>query len=125
MGGKNKEAAKATEAAVAQQPTSAPLQFSAFMPGQQEAIASQLSAGYGAPVSENMGMLSGLNRDVSMPLIQNSTDMAGLLASLPKDIRERIGPSGAVKPADQKSADPHMGGFSPGTPHFRTTTYKG
>jgi len=72
---KTKKAATATPATPAAQPINMQ-QFPAFMPGQQGLLAEQMSAGYGAPVSENMGLLANLFKGISLPQITRPDQIA-------------------------------------------------
>ena len=56
--------------------------FPAFMPGQQGLLAEQMSAGFGAPVSENMGLLSNLYKPVNMPIISRPDQIAQYLTQI-------------------------------------------
>lgn len=80
-GGSKKPATTATPAT----PAATPVQmqnYPAFMPGQQGLLAEQMSAGYGAPVSENMGLLANLYKPVNMPIITRPDQIETYLKSL-------------------------------------------
>jgi hypothetical protein len=86
MGSGNKDIGQTTLNTASTPPApsvSTGMQYPAFMPGQQQAIANQLSAGYGALPADNMGLLSMYHRPVSLPMIQNSTDMSALAKMFP------------------------------------------
>ena len=81
MGGGNKDKKAATTATPAATPV-AMQNFPAFMPGQQGLLAEQMSAGFGAPVSENMGLLSNLYKPVNMPIISRPDQIAQYLTQI-------------------------------------------
>ena len=82
MGGGNKnKTATATTATPAATPI-AMQNFPAFMPGQQGLLAEQMSAGFGAPVSENMGLLSSLYKPVNMPIISRPDQIAQYMTQI-------------------------------------------
>ena len=81
MGGGSKNKATTTPAAPAA-PAVAMQNFPAFMPGQQGLLAEQMSAGFGAPVSENMGLLSNLYKPVNMPMISRPDQIAQYMTQI-------------------------------------------
>ena len=82
MGGGNKTKATTTTPAAPAAPAVQMQSFPAFMPGQQGLLAEQMSAGFGAPVSENMGLLSNLYKPVNMPMISRPDQIAQYLAQI-------------------------------------------
>ena len=81
MGGGSKDKKAATTATPAATPV-AMQNFPAFMPGQQGLLAEQMSAGFGAPVSENMGLLSNLYKPVQMPMISRPDQIAQYMTQI-------------------------------------------
>lgn len=81
MGSKNKDAAKTTTPTTAQ-PVIATQNFPAFMPGQQGLLADQLTAGGFGTVPQNMGLLSGLYHDQTMPMISRPDQIAQYLTQI-------------------------------------------
>lgn len=82
MGGGNKNKAATTTTATPAAPAVQMQNFPAFMPGQQGLLAEQMSAGFGAPVSENMGLLSNLYKPVNMPIISRPDQIAQYLTQI-------------------------------------------
>lgn len=80
-GGSNKNKTATTPAAPAA-PAVQMQNFPAFMPGQQGLLAEQMSAGFGAPVSENMGLLSNLYKPVQMPIISRPDQIAQYMTQI-------------------------------------------
>lgn len=81
MGGGSKKQTATTPAAPAA-PAVQMQNFPAFMPGQQGLLAEQMSAGFGAPVSENMGLLSNLYKPVQMPIISRPDQIAQYMTQI-------------------------------------------
>lgn len=81
MGGGSKKQTATTPATPAA-PAVQMQNFPAFMPGQQGLLAEQMSAGFGAPVSENMGLLSNLYKPVQMPIISRPDQIAQYMTQI-------------------------------------------
>lgn len=111
MGGGNKQAAAAATTAT---PAATPIQmqnYPAFMPGQQGLLAEQMSAGYGAPVSENMGLLSNLYKPVNMPVISRPDQIAQYLTQIGL---KPVTAADATKTDEKKSATSGAGAWAKG-----------
>lgn len=73
--------------------------FPQAMPGQLESLASQLSAGFGAPVSQNMAFLDALYSPVTIPskaaapVSSSPTQSGGLVGILERMTGKEVDPS--------------------------------
>lgn len=76
MGGKSGGSAQAAQQQV--QPEIANLTFRSFLPGQRGLLADQLSAGFGAPRENNVGMLKDLHGRTNIPIVNGQIDLAAL-----------------------------------------------
>lgn len=68
------------------------MKYPAFYPGHKEALAEQMTAGYGAPVEENMGLLNQLFQATRLPYV----DTAATAAKAKAKAKAKSKPSGPV-----------------------------
>jgi len=99
-GSSTKKPTTATPATPAAQPINMQ-QFPAFMPGQQGLLAEQMSAGYGAPVSENMGLLANLFKGISLPQITRPDQIAQYAKQIGVDTSKTGAAAGTSKWTDK------------------------
>lgn len=81
MGSKNKDA-KTAVAATPAQPVVPTQTLTAFMPGQQGLLADQLAAGGFGTAPQNMGILGGMYRDQTSPIISRPDQIAQYLTQI-------------------------------------------